>query len=176
MAEQADGDARVALNTLETAARLAANGNDHPRHRPGGGAEEAAPLRQGGGGALQRHLRLHQVDARQRPGRGPLLAGPDDRGGGGPDLHPAPHGDPRLRGHRQRRPAGAPGGSRGTAGVPAGRAARGTDHPGPGGHLPRHRPEIQRLLRRYRRGPGRGEKERRPAGAAPHPERSRPGS
>ena len=36
----------------------------------------------------------------------------DARGRRGPALHRPPHGHPRLRGHRQRRPAGAPGGGR----------------------------------------------------------------
>ena len=42
-----------------------------------------------------------------RPRRRDLLPGGDARGRRGPALHRPPDGDPRLRGHRQRRPAGA---------------------------------------------------------------------
>ncbi len=81
MAEQAGGDARIALNTLETAARLARDGVitlETARE-----AVQKKPLLydKGGGRALQRHLRLYQVDAGERPGRRPLLAGPDAGGG-----------------------------------------------------------------------------------------------
>jgi len=41
----------------------------------------AAPLRQVGRGALQRHERVHQIDARLGPGRGALLDDADARGG-----------------------------------------------------------------------------------------------
>ena len=42
-----------------------------------------------------------------RPRRLPLLPGGDARGRRGPAVHRPADGDPRLRGHRQRRPAGA---------------------------------------------------------------------
>ena len=70
-------------------------------------AQAAAPLRQGRRPALRLRLRLHQVDARLRSRRRRLLPRRDARGRRGPALHRPADGDPRLRGRRQRRPAGA---------------------------------------------------------------------
>ena len=53
--------------------------------------------------ALRRHLRVHQVDARQRSRRRGLLARPHDPRRRGPEVHRAPHAHLRLRGRRQRR-------------------------------------------------------------------------
>ena len=75
------------------------------RARGGRRAQAAARLRQGRRRALRLHLRVHQVDARLRSRRGRLLPRRDARGRRGPALHRAAHGHPRLRGHRQRRPA-----------------------------------------------------------------------
>ena len=109
LAARAGGDARTALGALERAVEAA---------RAGGGeidleaAEDAlqrkaVPLRQAGRPALRLRLGLDQGDPRLRPRRLGLLPGGDARGRRGPALHRPPDGDPRLRGHRQRRPAGA---------------------------------------------------------------------
>ena len=68
---------------------------------------KARPLRQGRRPALRLHLGLDQVDARVGPRRLALLPRGDARGRRGRALHRAPDGDPRLRGRRQRGPAGA---------------------------------------------------------------------
>ena len=75
------------------------------RRRPR--AEPRAALRQDRRGALQPDLGAAQVDAQQRSRRGGLLAGADDRGRRGSAVHRAAAGALRVRGHRQRRPAGA---------------------------------------------------------------------
>jgi putative ATPase len=72
-----------------------------------GAAAQDAALRPRRRRALRRHLGLHQVAARLRPRRRGLLDGAHARGRRGPALRPAPHGDLRRRGHRQRRPARA---------------------------------------------------------------------
>ena len=54
---------------------------------------------------LRLHLRLDQGHARLGSGRVAVLPGGDARGRRGPALHRAADGHPRLRGHRQRRPA-----------------------------------------------------------------------
>src|SRR5574341_854674 len=61
--------------------------DDRETRRGGGAAAEDAPLRQGGRGALQRRLRLHQVVAGERSGRSRLLPGPDAGGGRGATLN-----------------------------------------------------------------------------------------
>ena len=63
--------------------------------------------------ALRHDLGLDQGDARLGPRRLAVLPGGDARGRRGPALHRPAHGHPRLRGHRQRRPAGARGRGRG---------------------------------------------------------------
>ena len=56
---------------------------------------------------LRHDLGLDQGDARLGPRRLALLPGGDARGRRGPALHRPADGHPRLRGRRQRRPAGA---------------------------------------------------------------------
>ena len=75
--------------------------------RRGRAAAPRGPLRPGGRPALRLHLGLDQVDARLGPRRLALLPRGDARGRRGPALHRPADGHPRLRGHRQRRPAGA---------------------------------------------------------------------
>ena len=110
LAVRAGGDARTALNALElavtTAQRGAGAAGDAGRRR-GRAAAQGRALRQGRRPALRLHLGLDQVDARVGPGRLALLPRGDGRGRRGPALHRPPHDHPGLRGHRQRRPAGA---------------------------------------------------------------------
>ena len=81
------------------------------RHRRDRGRPAAAGdrLRPPGRPPLRLHLRLDQVDPRLRRRRLALLPGGDAGGRRGPSLPRPPDGDPRLRGHRQRRPDGAAG-------------------------------------------------------------------
>ena len=99
--------------------------------RRGRAAAQGRPLRQGRRPALRLHLGLDQVHARLRSRRVAVLPGRDARGRRGPALHRAPDGDPRLRGHRQRRPAGAGGRDRHRRGDRARRAAGGHLRAGP---------------------------------------------
>ena len=121
--------------------------------RPGFDPAQGARLRPDRRHPLRRGQRLHQEHARQRPGRGDLLAGPDARSGRGPALHRPADGDLRQRGRRQRRPAGA---GRGRGGAAGGRVRRPAGVPaaaGPGGHVPRHCPEVERGDGGHRRRP-----------------------
>ncbi len=93
---------------------------------------------------LRLHLRLDQGHARVRSGRVALLPGGDARGRRGPAVHRPADGDPRLRGHRQRRSRRAVGGHGGGAGGRARRDARGALRARPGGHLPLSRAEVER--------------------------------
>ena len=95
---------------------------------------------------LRRHLGVHQVDARQRPRRGRLLARADGPRRRGPEVHRPPHAHLRLRGRRQRRPAGAAGRARRLQGRRVDRLARVPHQPGAGGHLPGARAQEQRLV------------------------------
>ena len=107
----------------------------------------------GGRQALRLHLGLDQVHARLGRRRLALLPGGDARGRRGPALHRAPDDRAGLRGHRQRRSAGAawspwrrPGrGARRHAGVRA--------EPQPGGRLPGAGAEVQRQHARRSRVP-----------------------
>ena len=69
--------------------------------------QAAAPLRPQGRPALRLRVGVHQVDARRRCGRVGLLPRGDARGGRGSAVHRAADGHPRVRGRRERRPAGA---------------------------------------------------------------------
>ena len=112
LAARAGGDARVALAALERAAEAAARrGRRRDRRRGGRGraAAQGAALRPRGRPPLRLHLGLDQGDPRLGRRRLPLLPRGDARGRRGPALHRPPDGDLRLRGHRQRRPAGARG-------------------------------------------------------------------
>ena len=144
---KAGGDARSALGTLElswqTATRRGRAARGPPRRRRS--TQAPAPLRPRRRPALRHRLRVHQVDARQRPRRRRLLPRRDARGRRGRPLHRPADGDPRLRGHRQRRSAGAPRRRRGGAGARARRPARGAAEPRAGGDLPRQRAEVERL-------------------------------
>ena len=111
LAERSGGDARTALGGAR------ARGRDGPRARrrrsTSPRAEDAlqrkaVALRQASGDRHYDYISaLDQGDARLGPRRLPLLPGGDARGRRGPALHRPADGDPRLRGHRQRRPAGA---------------------------------------------------------------------
>ena len=100
------GRRSAALERAVEAAR-AGGERDRPRDGRGRAAAQGGHLRQGGRPALRLRLGADQVDARLRPRRRALLPGGDARGRRGPALHRPADGDPRLRGHRQRRPAGA---------------------------------------------------------------------
>ena len=93
----------------------------HAGRRRGRAAAQGAALRQGRRPALRLHLGLDQVHARLGPRRLAVLPGGDARGRRGRALHRAADGHPRLRGRRQRRPAGAVGRGRRR---PRGRARR----------------------------------------------------
>ena len=77
--------------------------------RRGRAAAQGGALRPRRRQALRLHLGLDQVHARLGPRRVALLPRGDARGRRGPALHRPAHGHPRLRGRRQRRPAGAAG-------------------------------------------------------------------
>ena len=98
-------------------ARRGRRARDAARRRRG--AQAAARLRQGRRRALRLHLGVDQVDPRGRRAGVGLLPGRDARGRRGRALHRAPDDRARVRGHRQRRPAGAArrgrGGARGRA-------------------------------------------------------------
>ena len=132
-------------------------------------AQAPAPLRPQGRPALRLRVGLHQVDARRRRRRDRLLPRGDARGGRGSALHRPPHGHPRLRGRRQRRPERARGRRRRGAGARARRPARGAAQPRAGGDLPRTRAEVERLGRRDLGGAPRRARarERATAGDAP---------
>ena len=91
----------------------------------GRAAAQGRALRQGRRPALRLHLGLDQVDARLGPRRLALLPRGDARGRRGPAVHRPADDHPRLRGHRERGPAGARGRRRGRAGGRARRAAGG---------------------------------------------------
>ena len=140
LAARCEGDARTALNALELAVETAARAR-----RGAAWASRASRTRcsaarcstTSGRPPLRLHLGLDQGDARLRPRRLALLPRGDARGRRGPALHRATDGDPRLRGHRQRRPGGAVGGDRGRRRGRARRPARGALRARPGGDLPR---------------------------------------
>ena len=87
--------------------RAAPRRRGHDRARRGRDADEGDPLRQGRRQALRLHLGLDQGDARLRRRRVALLPGRDAGGRRGPAFHRAADDRPGLRGHRQRRSAGA---------------------------------------------------------------------
>ncbi len=110
LAARSEGDARTALNALELAARHRRRAGRAARHagaRRGRAAATRRALRQRRRPPLRLHLGLDQGDARLGSRRLALLPRGDARGRRGPALHRAADGDPRLRGHRQRRPCGA---------------------------------------------------------------------
>ena len=168
LAARSGGDARTALNALELAARHA---------RGDGAADDRADAED----ALQRKAVLYDRAGDKHydyisawikstrglgPGRVAVLPRGDARGRRGPALHRPPHDHPRLRGRRQRRPAGAAGrGRRGGRGR-ARRHARGPlraravrDLPGARAEVRRRRPGAARRARARararRRGPAR---------------------
>ena len=98
-----------------------------------------------------------KIDARLRSGRGALLSGEDALCRRGPALRRAPYRDLRLRGRRERRPAGAGRGQRCLSGVRIHRHARSAHPAGAGDGLRRLRAQVQRQLHGHReRDEGRG--------------------
>ena len=149
IAARSGGDARTALAALERAVETARETGGGGRRRRGRGraAAQGDPLRPRGRQALRLHLGLDQGDARLRPRRLDLLPRGDARGRRGPALHRAADGDLRLRGRRQRRPAGARRRDRRGAGRGPRRPAGVPAQPRPGRRLPGAGAEVQRLLR-----------------------------
>ena len=92
------------------------------RRDRGCAAAQGARLRPAGRPPLRLHLGLDQGDAWLRRRCLALLPGGDAGGRRGSALHRSPHGHPRLRGHRQRRSAGAAGRRRRGPGGRPGRA------------------------------------------------------
>ena len=145
--------------------RAAAGAARDRRACRGRDAEEGGPLRQGRRQALRLHLGVDQVDARLGRRRLALLPRGDARGRRGPALHRAPDDRARLRGHRQRRPAGAGGRGGGSAGGRARRACRSARS------TSARRPPISRWRRSRtparRRSPGRAADVQREGAADP---------
>ena len=164
LAERSGGDARVALSALERAVERAPGQADRRRRDRGRAAAQGARLRPPGGPPLRLRLGLDQGHPRLRRRRLALLPGGDAGGRRGPALHRPADGHPRLRGHRQRRPAGAAGRRRRRPRGRPGRAARVRAQPRPGGRPPGPGAEVQRLLQGARRRPRRG-----PRATAPRP-------
>ena len=164
LAERSGGDARVALSALERAVERAARRGGRRRRDRGRAAAQGGRLRPPGGPPLRLHLGLDQGDPRLRRRRLALLPGGDAGGRRGPALHRPPDGHPRLRGHRQRRPAGAAGRRRRRPRGRPGRPPRVRAEPRPGRRLPGPGAEVERLRQGARRRPRRG-----PRATAPRP-------
>ena len=165
IARRAGGDARNALTILELAVETArAEGVELERaHVDDAARKRPLAYDKGGDAPLRLHLGLDQVDARGRRAGVRLLPRRDARGRRGRTLHRAPDDRARLRGHRQRRPAGAPRRGRGGAGGRARRPAGGAPQPRAGRRLPRARAEVERVVRRAQRGDERRARARPPA-------------
>ncbi len=147
IAARSGGDARTALAALERAVETvrSTRRRGRRRRRRGRAAAQGAPLRQGRRPPLRLHLGLDQGDPRLRRRRLPLLPRGDARGRRGPALHRPPDGDLRLRGHRQRRPAGARRRHRRRRRGRSRRPPRVPAQPRPGRGLPRAGAEVERL-------------------------------
>ena len=147
LATRSGGDARTALSALERAVEAARAGGhaDRRRDRRGRAAAQGALLRPRGRPPLRLHLGLDQGDPRLRPRRVALLPRGDARGRRGPAVHRPADGDPRLRGHRQRRPAGAGGRDRRGRGGRPRRPAGVRAQPRAGRRLPGAGAEVERL-------------------------------
>ena len=144
LADRADGDARAALNALEVAVALAAAKGDPPRVSLAE-AEAALSAR-----ALRyerdEHYDVISAFIKSIRGSDPdaglywlarmLEAGEDAR-------YIAPARDPRVGGHRSRRPPRARRRRRRGAGGGVRGPPRGAAQPGAGGGPPGHRPEVQ---------------------------------
>ena len=113
LAEVAHGDARVALNALETAVRSRAAGarrrrwpcsRGRPARRRPEERRSSYDREDAHYDTISAFIKSH---ARQRPRRRRLLPGLDARRRRGPQVHRPPHDHLRQRGRRQRRPAGA---------------------------------------------------------------------
>ena len=156
LAARAGGDARTALAALELAARHRARRRGDARDRGGRAAAQGGALRQGRRPPLRHDLGVDQVHARLGPRRVAALPRGDARGRRGPALHRAADGDPRERGHRQRRPARAAGGGGGRARRGARGHARVRAQPGPGVGLPGAGAEVERVATRRSSGRGAG--------------------
>ena len=123
------------------AVRAASSRTAAPHHPGLARTRAAAPdpaLRQERRGALQPDLGAAQVDAQQRSRRGGLLARPHARSRRGSAVRRAAPGALRLRGHRQRRPAGADRRGRRAAGGALHRDARRQHGAGAGRDLSGH--------------------------------------
>ena len=147
--DAAGGDARTALADPRAAGQTARRRRrcSDRRARRGRCAQAAARLRQERRRPLRLHLGVDQVDARERRAGVDLLPRGHARRRRGPPLHRAPHDRARLRGHRQRRPAGAARRGRRRAGGRARRPAGGAAQPRAGRDLSRARAEVERVVR-----------------------------
>ena len=146
LAARAGGDARAALAALELACETAGAGEPRSRSRHAEDAMQRKALRYDREG--DQHYDTISAWIKATRGSDPdaslLLPRGHARGRRGPALHRAADGDPRLRGRRQRRPAGARGRGRRRAGGRARRPARGAVQPRPGGDLPVAGAEVER--------------------------------
>ncbi len=137
-----NGDARVALNTLELAADAS------PDAHVTLAAVKDAPQRRSlvydrQGDAHYDTIRVHQERPRVRSGRLAVLAHAHDRLRRGPAVHRAPTRHPRGGGHRPRRPAGTRPRLERAAGRPPHRDARGLLPAGGGDRVPGTRAEVR---------------------------------
>ena len=145
ISQNARGDARRALSALELASDFAQSAGVEAvtvAIVQEALATQTFALRQVRRRALQRHQRLHQIDARQRPRCGGVLADAHARGRGGPSLRPSKDADLRKRRHRQCRPTSARGHRERGRRVSSTRDAR--------GYLPRSRSAVRTSRARRR--------------------------
>ncbi len=118
-------------------------GQPTPRGRRGRGPAACPRLRPGRRRALRHGVGVHQEPAWQRPGRRALLARRDDRGRRGSQVHRPPPDHQRVRGRRQRRSPGAPGGGRGRPGARLDRPAGSPVRAGPGHRVHRGGTQVE---------------------------------
>src|SRR5579875_1067880 len=146
VAQRAGGDARSALNILELAAETARAAGSSPTAAHVEDAARKPPLVYDKAGDAHYDFASAFIKS---------LRGGDARGRRGRPLHRPQDDRARLGGHRQRRPARPPRRRCRGAGGGACRTPRGAAEPGPGGDLPRARPEVERELRGPQPRPGR---------------------
>ena len=147
IARRAGGDARDGAQRSSSSPSQTARAEGvalAERHVEDAARKRPLALRQGRRRALRLHLGVDQVDARERRASVRLLPRGDARRRRGRALHRAADDRARLRGHRQRRPAGAARRGRRGAGGRARRPAGGAAEPRAGGRLPRAGAEVER--------------------------------